>query len=399
MERLFQLQEQLLRLTPMEMVRDCAKMINWEAQLLAIRGAKGVGKSTMMLQYIRSHYEIGDRQVLYCSLDTNYFADHSILDLADSFYKMGGKHLFLDEVHKYANWSREIKEIYDFYPNMRVVISGSSLLSLMTGNVDLSRRCINHDIQGLSFREFLQFYKGINLPIFTLENLLSAPHKLIDACPADFRPLGLFKEYLQYGYYPYYKRNAVDYYYTINNVIRQVIEDEMPRICKIDLGNTRKIRAMMNMLASAVPYEVDISKMSVQSALPRTTILAYLGHLSNAQLLNLLYSDLLNIKKMQKPDKIYIENTNMLYALATHPVELGTVRETFAVNQLMFQHSVEFGKKQGDFLVDGTYRFEVGGADKKYKQIANLPNSFILADDIEFPIGNKIPLWMIGFLY
>lgn len=399
MQKLFQLQDQLLKQTPMRFVRDCAKAINWDTQLLCIRGAKGVGKSTLILQYIRSHYEQGDRSVLYCSADAAYFADHTLLELAEQFYLNGGKHLFIDEVHKYEHWSREIKEIYDFYPSLRVVISGSSLLSLMVGEADLSRRCVPHDIQGLSFREFLQFYKGINLPTFSLEDVLERPFKILDILPDDFRPVGLFKEYLKTGYYPYYAKNTIDYYVLINNVVRYVIEEELPRIRKVDLGNTRKIRAMMNMLSSSVPYEVDMSKMSVQSALPRVTLLSYFAHLNDANLINLLYSDLVNVKRMQKPDKIYIENTNLLFALASHPIEEGTLRETFAVNQLCFKHQVEFGKAQGDFLVDGKYRIEVGGANKDFNQIANLPNSYILADDMNTAIGHKIPLWLLGFLY
>lgn len=399
MQKLFEVQDQLLKQTPMKFVRDCAKKINWGTQLLCIRGAKGVGKSTILKQYIRSHYAAGDRTVLYCSVDSSYFVDHSLFDLAKTFYMNGGKHLFLDEVHKYEHWSREIKEIYDMYADMRVVISGSSLLSIMEGEADLSRRCVSHDIQGFSFREFLQFYHGVDMPIVSLEDLLHNPHAILEALPSDLRPIGLFKEYLQTGYYPYYQKNAIDYYSTIENVVRYVIEVELPQICKVDVGNTRKIRALMNMLAASVPYEVDMNKMSVQSALPRVTLLAYLKHLSDAQLLNLLYSDLLNVKRMQKPDKIYIENTNMLYALSTHPIQIGTIRETFAVNQLTFLHSVEFGKQQGDFLIDGTYRIEIGGADKDFSQIANLPDSYVFADDTDTAVGHKFPLWLLGFLY
>ena len=399
MQRLFQLQDQLLRQTPMKFVRDCAQNINWNTQLLSIRGAKGVGKSTILKQFIRKHYAIGDRSVLYCSADSSYFADHSLLDLVQQFYLHGGKHLFIDEVHKYENWSREIKEIYDFYPDLQVVISGSSLLSIMEGDADLSRRCVPHDIQGFSFREFLQFYEGIDIPAFSLEDVLEHPEKITEAIPADIRPVGLFKKYLKTGYYPYYQKNTIDYYHIIENVVRYVIEVELPYICKVDVGNTRKIRALMNMLAASVPYEVDMNKMSVQSALPRVTLLSYFKHLGDAKLLNLLYSDLVNVKRMQKPDKIYIENTNMLYAMASHPLQVGTLRETFVVNQLAFQHQVEFGKSQGDFLIDGKYRIEVGGEDKDFSQISNLPDSYVLADDIETPIGKKLPLWIIGFLY
>ena len=373
----------------MKIVRQCASKINWDLQLIAIRGARGVGKSTIIRQYIRSHYEIGDKTALYCTLDANYFADHSILDLVEQFYRIGGKHLFLDEIHKYRNWGREIKEIYDVYPDLQVVISGSSLLSLTQGDADLSRRCMNYDIPGLSFREYLQFYEGIDLPTCSLEDFKD-PHSFIGRVYEKCRPMAYFDKYLKYGYYPYYNNNPVEYYALINNVVRYVIEDELPRICKVDLENTRKIRALMNMLASSEPYEVDITKMSV---------LSYLKFLNDAKLLNLLYSDLLNVKRMQKPDKIYIENTNMLYALATHPIKEGTLRETFAVNQLRVEHEVEYGKKKGDFVVDGKYTFEVGGPGKGFKQIAGVPDSYVLADEIDYPWENKLPLWLVGFLY
>lgn len=400
MQRLFAIHDRFIEQTPMEIIRECGTEINWDAPMLAIRGAKGVGKSTILRQYIRSHYQANDRSVLYCSLDNNYFADHSILDLAEQFYRIGGKHLFLDEIHKYDNWSRELKEIYDLYATeMRIVISGSSLLSLQQGNADLSRRCVNHDIQGLSFREFLRFYKELEFPVASLEQILKEPFSIIEPVHKQCRPLAYFDEYLTCGYYPYYKDNVVDYYTILNNVVRYIIEEELPRICKVELGNTRQIRALMNILASSEPFEVDITKLSVLSGLQRKTILTYLHHLSNAKLIHLLYSDYLNAKKMQKPDKIYIENANMLKALATHPIKEGTLRETFVINHLAFKHSVEYGKQHGDFVVDGKYTFEVGGAGKNFKQIADIPNSFIFADDIDYPLGNKIPLWLLGFLY
>ena len=399
MQRLFQLQEQLLGLTPMEIVRECASKINWNCQLVAIRGPKGVGKSTIILQYIKQHYAADDHSVLYCTLDANYFVDHSILDLVEQFYRMGGKHLFLDEVHKYPNWSREIKEIYDYYPDLRVVISGSSLLSLMQGDADLSRRCVNYDIQGLSFREYLRFYEGIELPVCTMEELATNAHPFVAQVYKQCKPMAYFDKYLHYGYFPYYRNNPVEYNTLVANVVRYIIEEELPRICKVELSNTRKIRALMNVLAASDPYEVDITRMSVQSGLQRPTVLAYLKYLSDAKLIRLLYSNLINVKKMQKPDKIYIEDTNMLCALASHPVKEGTMRETFAITHLSVGHEVEYGKQHGDFVVDGKYTFEVGGAGKGFKQIADISNSYILADDIDFPLGNKLPLWLIGFLY
>lgn len=388
-----------MELTPMKIVRQWAHTINWNARLLSIRGPKGVGKSTMMCQYIKQHYEYMNRQVLYVSCDNSYFSTHSLLDLTEQFYLSGGKHLFIDEIHKYDNWSREIKEIYDFYPTLKIVISGSSLLSLMEGDVDLSRRCINHDIQGLSFREFLHFYKGIEMPVYPLEEVLAHPAPLIRQMNQLGRPVALFHEYLKYGYYPYYLENEIDYYVAIQQVVNNIIDDELPRICNVDVANTRKIKSLMTMLCANEPFQVDISKMSVQSGLKRDTVVAYLNYMGKAKLLQLLYCDLVNVKRLQKPDKIYIDNPNMLYAWSTNPVKIGTVRETFVVNQLAAKHKVEFMKKQGDFFVDSKYTIEVGGEDKDFSQVANVPNSYILADNIETAIGHKLPIWAIGFLY
>lgn len=399
MDKLYEKHQRLLAVTPTKIVRQCAKDINWDAPMFSIRGAKGVGKTTMMLQYIKQHYQPQDLSVLYCSLDGAYFTDHNLLDFVDRFYKNGGKHLFLDEVHKYPNWGREVKEIYDSYPDLQVVLSGSSLLDMMTGDADLSRRCINHDIQGLSFREYLQFYKGMDLPACSLQELLENPMPLCLQVNALCRPLAFFREYLQFGYYPYYIKNKTDYYSAIEQVTYRIIDDEMPRICGVEVANTRKIKALLNVLAVSEPFEVDIKKLSVQTSLKRETLLGYLNYMRHAKLLNLLYCDSMNIKKLQKPDKIYIDNSNLLYTLANSPVKQGTVRETFAVNQLAYQHLVEYKKSNGDFLIDRKYTFEIGGSSKDYTQIADIPDSYILADDIETPIGHKLPLWLIGFLY
>lgn len=401
MKNLFDKHVRFYKQTPMSIIRQCGLEINWDTPLLALRGSKGVGKSTIMLQYIKQHYSISDRTVLYCSCDGAYFASHTLLDLVSQFYKNGGKHLFLDEIHKYPNWSREIKEIYDLYPSMRIVISGSSLLSLQEGDADLSRRCVNHDIQGLSFREFLHFYHGIDVPKYSLEQLLANPWPLVEEVNDKCRPLQYFQDYLQYGYYPYYLqlKNIIDYNTTIEQVVGYIVDDELPRICKVDVQNTRKIKALINILAISVPYKIDVKRLSIQSALQRTTVLEYFNYLNKANILNLLYSDYYNAKKMQKPDKILMDNSNMLYALASQPVNIGTVRETFAVNQLSRSHLVEYAKTGGDLRVDGKYVFEIGGADKDFAQIADMPDSYILADDIEYPSGNKLPLWIIGFLY
>lgn len=399
METLFKKHDRLLELTNTNIIRQWMYSINWNTRMMSIRGPKGVGKTTLMLQYIKLHYKPLERNVLYVSCDDNFFNTNTLLDLAEQFYLNGGQHLFLDEVHKYANWSKEIKEIYDFYPTLRVVLSGSSLLKLAEGDADLSRRCVNHDIQGLSFREFLHFYKGIEMPVYPLSQVLEDPAQLISQMNQAGRPIALFREYLKFGYYPYYLDNETDYYTTIQQIVNQVIDNELPRICKVNLDNTRRLKALLTMLCASVPFQVDISKLSTLSGLKRDTVIAYLSHLDKAKLIHLLYSDLKNVKRMQKPSKIYIDNPNLMYAWATTPVQIGTIREIFVVNQLAANHNIEYRKVNGDFLVDNQFVFKVGGEDKDFTQIANVPESYILADNTETAIGKKLPIWAIGFDY
>lgn len=345
------------------------------------------------------HYEPGSEEVLYCSMDWVYFSQHSMLEIAEKFYKRGGKLLIFDEVHKYAQWSSEVKEVAETYPNLQIVLSGSSLLRLLDGDADLSRRCRGYDMPGLSFREYLRFYKGIVLPASSLEDILEAPNKLAAKVNDVCRPLQHFHDYLKYGYYPFYLTNPIDYHVLIEQTVNYVIDVELPQLKNVNPSNCRKIKALLCVLSQQVPFDVDVSKLATMTELQRNTVLEYLNHMKSAKLLNLLFSDLLSVKKMQKPDKIYLENPNLLYALATAPVQIGTARECFAVNQLGYAHTVEYGKTQGDFKVDGKWTFEVGGEKKRFDQIADLPNSFVLADGIEMPHGKKLPLWMIGFLY
>lgn len=399
MDSLFEKQDLLLRNTPTHIVRDIMKGINWQAPLLCLRGPRGVGKSTLLRQYLKLNYPAGSREALYCSLDWMYFAQHTILEVAANFYKIGGQVLMLDEVHKYDNWSREVKEISELYPTIRIVLSGSSLLNLLNGDADLSRRCRGYDMPGLSFREYLRFYRDIDLPSHTLEEILKDSYRIAQQINEKCRPLQHFKDYFKVGYYPYYLTNPIDYYPLIEQMVNYVIEVELPQLRGVNPLNGRKIKALLNILAQLVPFEVDIAKLARATELQRNTVLEYLKYLSEAKLLSLLYSDLVSVKKMQKPDKIYLDNPNLLYALATTPVKIGTARECFTVNQLSQAHTVEYGKAQGDFTVDGIWTFEVGGEDKTFRQIADLPNSFVLADDIEMPIGHKLPLYLIGFLY
>lgn len=398
METLFKKHRMFISQTQTDIVRDMINHINWSKPLVAIKGSRGVGKTTLMRQYIKQTYGINAGEALYCVLDSIYFSTHSLLDLAERFCLMGGKHLFLDEVHKYASWSKELKEINDLYPSLKVTFSGSSLIQILNADADLSRRVLSYTMEGLSFREFLQFYKGIKLPIFSFEEILANPDDICEIVNAVCRPQKMFEEYLRVGYYPFYDGDETEYYSRIENVINFIIEQEMTAFCNIDQAYTRKIKAMLLFLANNVPYEVNIAKLSSYLELNKSTVLSYLSNMQRAELLHLLYADNKSVTKMQKPDKVYIHNPNILMALGTQ-CPIGTVRECFVVNQLSVKHIVEYGKTTGDFRIDGRYTIEVGGDGKSFDQIANIPDSYVLADSMEYPIGKKLPIWLVGLTY
>ena len=399
METLFNKHDIYIYETPVEIVRSLMNKIDWDCRLLSIKGPKGVGKSTLMKQYIKQNYPPGSRKALYCYADSLYFTRNTLLDLADSFVKRGGERLFIDEIHKYDGWSKEIKEIYDLYPRLKVAISGSSLLQILGGDADLSRRCIPYTMQGLSLREYLHFEKGIDLPVWELKDILENSWDVCEVVKKACCPLEFFKEYLSRGYYPFFYENPDTYYTSIENVVNYIIDFELPKIRRVDVGNTRKLKALLYVLANNIPFQVDISSLAGKIEIERNTVLAYLKHLDEAKLIKLLYSDLLSVKKMQKPDKIFIDNTNLLCAIAGKEGDIGTMREIFAVNQLSYAHKVEYGKDKGDFKIDGKYLFEIGGREKSFQQIADIPDSYVFADDIDIPSGAKLPLWLLGFLY
>lgn len=398
MEQLFKKHRMFISQVDMSIVREIVDKINWQKQLVAIKGSRGVGKTTLMRQYIKKTYGVQPGKALYCVMDSIYFTTHSLLDMAEKFYMMGGEHLFLDEVHKYPTWSKEIKEINDLYPNLKVTFTGSSLIQILNADADLSRRVLSYTMEGLSFREFLHFYKGIQLPIFSLQEILQDPDSICDKVNEVCRPQQMFEEYLRVGYYPFYDGNETEYYSRIENVINFIVEQEMPLFCGVEPAFTRKMKAMLLFLASNLPYEVNIAKLASYLELNKSTVLSYLSSMQRAELLHLLYADNKSVTKMQKPDKIFLHNTNMLFALAQNSV-IGTIRECFVVNQLAVNHTVEYGKSVGDFKIDGKITFEVGGHDKSFDQIANVPDSYILADSMEYPIGKKLPIWLVGMTY
>lgn len=377
--------------------------IHWNAKLVSIMGAKGVGKSTLIKQYLKQHFKPGDRRVLYCSADTVDFSTRTLVELAEEFAIRGGELLAIDEIHKYkpgtTDWSREIKEINELYPNLKMIVSGSSLLRLKEGDADLSRRAIKYTMPGLSFREALRFYHGLSFPIWPLEDILAHPYDLWQTVSSKCKPVALFKEYLGKGYYPFLLEGEGEYYTRIEQVVNYIIETELPQICKVDVANVRKLQALVAMICSETPFELNANRIAAALEIGRDTVVEYLKYLGDAKILNLLYSDKKKIGKLSKPDKVYLENPNIMYALAPTKVEIGTLREVFAVGSLSETHTVEYGKSQGDFNVDGKYTFEIGGRNKNFTQIAGVEDSYIFADDWDIPDGAKLPLWMLGFLY
>ena len=403
MDTLFRKSDRLLANTSTGIVREKMGEIHWNSQLVTIIGAKGVGKSTLIKQYLKLNYQPGDRRVLYCSADTVDFSTRTLVELAEEFVIQGGELLAIDEIHKYkpgtTDWSREIKEIYELFPDLKMIVSGSSLLRLKEGDADLSRRAVKYTMSGLSFREALRFYHDLSFPVWTLEDILAHPYDLWQMVSSKCKPVALFKEYLEKGYYPFLLEGTGEYYTKIEQVVNYIIETELPQICKVDVANVRKLQALIAMICSETPFELNANKIASALEIGRDTVVEYLKYLGDAKVLNLLYSDKKRIGKLSKPDKVYLENPNILYALAPAKVEIGTLRETFAVDCLSESHVVEYGKTQGDFKVDSRYTFEIGGRSKDFSQIAGMKGSYVFADDWDMPDGAKLPLWMLGFLY
>ena len=400
MKALFDRNSDLLHDISTQFVRSIMEDIQWnEARLIAIRGARGVGKTTLMLQYQKLHY--GDNmnhKSLYVRLDNSYFSTHNLVDTAEQFYRQGGELLLVDEVHNAPLWAKELKEIYDTFKTLRVVFTGSSLLHILNAQADLSRRCISYDMQGLSFREYLLLYHNIEIPRYSLEDILTNPQEIAFAVRDKCFPLEHFSTYLQKGYYPFGVEGFNPYYQRIESIADLLLNIELPQLRGVDVGNVRKLKALLAVISTEVPMLVDVSKLSALIGVSRITLLAYLQYLHDAKLIRLLYSDDLSVKKMQKPDKILMENTNLLQALSLKEPNIGTMRETFFCNQLGYKHQVEYNKS-GDFLIDHKLTFEIGGKTKDGKQVAQHENAYIAADDIDYPMGNKLPLWLFGLMY
>lgn len=403
MDLLFERHAEYLTDVPTAFERELMQTIDWDSRLILIRGSKGVGKSTLMQQYILNHYEVSDRHVLYCSADSSYFSTHTLVDTAAAFVRQGGRHLFIDEIHKYDGWSSEIKDIYDLFKGLKVVLSGSSLIQLNDGQADLSRREDVYDMPGLSFREYLWFRTGKKTEPVTLDYLLENAGTFCTEIRSLYRPLEFFSDYLRMGYYPFSFEKKRTYKTLIENVTSYIIDTELTKYRGVSPDNVRKIKALLQIISEMFPYQVDISKLSASVSIDRVTIIRYLRFLNEAKLIRNLFTEMDKISDLQKPDKILLDNTNLIYAYGIKEPEVGTVRECFFCNQLASAgHRVEYGGlKTGDFRIDKNYVIEVGGTGKDFSQIDenDFKSSALAIDNIDVAGKKKIPLWAFGFLY
>lgn len=395
MENLINRFRNRLNHVPVHFVRSAIDLINWESRLIGIKGARGVGKTTLLLQYIKLRLKDELHATLYVSLDNVWFTEHKLSSLIDEFVRKGGRYLFLDEVHKYNNWSQEIKNIYDDYPNLKIVFTGSSLLEILNARADLSRRAIIYNLQGFSFREYLGLEVGIHFPILSFQSVLSSHTNHSLEITSLVNPFEHFENYLKRGYYPFHKEPLFDV--RLSEVINTILDIELPQLRGIDLGYVKKIKQLLVIVAESVPFIPNITKLSEKMGINRVTLLNYLYYLDEAGLIRNLYRQSGGISRLQKPDKVFLENANLMYVLAPENVNKGSLRETFFANQLAYQHSIAY-TETGDFIVDD-HVFEIGGKEKSTKQIKNIENGFVVSDDVNHGFHNKIPLWLFGFLY
>ncbi len=397
MTTLFEKHLRKINATPVLFTRSIMDTIHWEARLIGIKGARGVGKTTLLLQYIKKNLPI-DTATLYVSLDSIWFAENTLSALADQFVKQGGKYLFLDEVHKYPNWSQELKNIYDDYPELKIVFTASSLLEILNARADLSRRAVVYTMQGLSYREYVNLNLGLQLPKYTLSEILDQHVSIASEINKKIKPLQYFNDYLHHGYYPFFQEVPELYFYRIEEVLNLILEIELPLLRKVEVAYIAKLRQLLQIISQSVPFVPNVSKLSERIGVNRNTFVSYLYFLEEAHITRNLYKDAKGITQLQKPNKIYLENTNLQYALSPDQANIGTIRETFFLNQVSVHHKLEY-IDESDFLVDHQYIFEIGGKSKNHKQIKNLKQSYLALDDLEYGMANKIPLWLFGFLY
>lgn len=377
-------------------VRDFIHTIDWENRFIGIKGSRGVGKTTLLLQYIRLTFE-PSQKVLYISLDHLYFLENTLYDFVYDFYKKGGQFIAIDEVHKYPNWAIEIKNIYDDMPHLRVVFTGSSLLHIHQAKADLSRRVVMYTMPGLSLREFIQFETQLKLDYYSLQDLLDNHIAIAMELVQKIKPLQYFESYLDYGYYPFYLENKKSFHQKLSEVILTVLEVDIPQYAAIPVSNVLLLKKMLAVISGSVPFKPNMNSISERTGISLNTMKNYLKLLSDAQLLQLLHVEEKGINSLGKPEKIFLNNPNLMHNLSAK-ADKENLRETFFFNQLQYNHAV-FASRTVDFKVDHTYEFEIGGRNKKQKQLEVCPKYFVVKDDLEIGIQNTIPLWLFGFLY
>ena len=389
MEALFEYSNRLIADVDSRFTRYLYDQINWDSRLIGLVGPRGVGKTTLVLQHIKNNLD--HAHTLYVTAEDFYFAKNRLLDAASDFVKLGGTHLIIDEIHKYPDWSTELKLIYDYHQDLQVVFTGSSVLDIKKGNSDLSRRAVLYSMQGLSFREYLQLFHQIAIPTFTLDEILS--HKV--ATPQLAHPLPLFFDYLNRGYYPFALEQDFDL--KLMQVINQTLESDIPAYATMNVSTGRKLKQLMAIVAESVPFKPNMSKISEMLSISRNNIADYLLYMEEAGMVSQLRFETKGIRGLGKVDKVYLDNTNLVYGLAHENPSKGNIRETFFMNQLRVAYPI-VSSVIADFTIDG-FDFEIGGKNKSGKQIKTAAKGFVVKDDIETGFLNTIPLWHFGLLY
>ena len=389
MEQLFEYFKRKLHDTPTDLIRYKYEEIEWGGHAFGLVGPRGVGKSTMLLQHIKTQLEV--KYTLYVSADHLYFTSHTLVELADRFYKMGGKHLFIDEIHKYDGWSTEVKQIFDSYSDLQLVISGSSILEITKGMADLSRRVPIYEMQGLSFREYLHLFHGIKMDVVKMEKLLQHEYDI----PGVEHPLPLFHDYLRRGYYPFGSDAAYDI--ELMQVVVQTMESDIPLYLNTNVSVGRKLKQLLMVVAESVPFKPVMQKLADVTGINRNYIQDYLMYMERAGMIAQLRDAVGGIRGLGKIEKVYLDNTNLIYVLAPKRADIGNIRETFFMNQMRVIGDV-MCSPVSDFLVDDM-TFEIGGHKKGQKQISEVSNGYVVKDDIETGYANVLPLWAFGLLY
>ena len=397
MEALYTQHVQVLNEIEASFRRDLQEDIDWNEKLLFIKGARGIGKTTLILQHILQVFAY-DKKALYVSMDNINMADKRIIDIDKYHNNQGGTHLFIDEIHKYENWSQELKNIYDTYKKLRVVVSGSSILHLYKGNADLSRRGVTYNLNGLSLREYLNIQSKLNLQKYTLDEILKNHEKIASQILKLVNPLQYFKEYLSHGYYPFYLEGTRNFHQKLNQTINQTIENDIPQLFHLELNNINKIKKLLYHIATSVPFQPNTTKLAESMELSRPTLNSNLQYMHEAKILQLLWDSTKAYTLISKPEKIYLQNPNICHLVVSSSANLGNLRETFFMNQLTANNYAVNSASKGDFLVNNKHIFEIGGEGKSFKQIANIKNSYLALDHELIGAGNRIPLWLFGFL-